>query len=247
MLGISCFFTGRFQESNKILSKVLFLKNIEQNHRPLSEEKIISDGKRLYKLLERMEINKIKLPYTFDEPIPQSIERANESYVELDQFKIIMLQSGTTAGEQKISEFLDSLKLNLKSSDSEKRASANFNLAQYLNIRGEDEESIIYYLDSITYGPNKALHYGYLAQTLLKLNKQNYIVATYSRRALDLDPTNARWHFIHGIACNNLGRNFHKSFLNTSTFEFQRALNCCRSEQLSLRKTIEQTMHKLNQ
>lgn len=247
MLGISCFFTGRFHESYKRFSNILNLNSIEQNDTIPSDKIIFTTGKWLFRLLERMNIYELKLPYISDELIIQSIERANESYEEFDQFKIIMLQSGTTAGEKKISEFLDNLKLNLRSSNPYKTASANFNVAQYLNSRGKDEESIDYYISAIIADPNKALYYGYIAQLLMKLNKPNYIAATYSRRALDLDPENARWHLIHGIACNNLGRNFYKSFLKTSMFEFQLALSYCRPEQVALRKTIEQTINKLNQ
>jgi len=237
MLGASCFYTARFEEAHKIFCKLFTGDDIYTHELGCSLNEYDAFGKDLYKRLEYMKIKEFNLPDKLNNDFTQSIERADEQYEELDEFR-----EAVKLEKSEFKNYLDNVEIDTQSSDAQKRGRACFNSAEVYFRTGNFDKAFSYYVDAISSQPSKALYYGYNAQALMRTQNPEYVMALYSRRAVDLDPENARWHMLHGIVCGRLSKNYHEFFLNTARMELETALKCCRKDQISLKNAIEVSM-----
>lgn len=241
VLGTSCFFTGRFEESFKLYSKLFVKKSIyEYELGSCSIENYDSFGRQIFKLLTSLDIH--KLPLNINYKHKQSIESSDEQYPELDYIQGIMEDINKPSGKIEFENFISQIFKDIESNNDLKKEKAYFHLAELKFRQGEYFEAFKCYYDAIKIEPSKALYYGYAAQMLLRSGNKDYLafMPLFTQRAIDLDPENARWHMLHGFACLGLSEKLHNDFKYQANFSLKTALKYCREDQISLKAAINE-------
>lgn len=232
MFGLSCFLTARMEEGFETYKK-LFSGNINSAELGCPLEKFDPFGKELYDALNYT-ISDMDLPHNINSNYKQSLERADETYSELDEYT-----SSVKAGQEKFEKFVYKVEEKMKVSDPEERGWAYFNAAETFFLKKDYEEAVWYYTQAIRSVPRKALFYGYATQAVLRLNNPNPIMAAiYARRAVELDPQNARWYMLLAISCQLLGARLQIDVSKVIQNELNIGLSKCRYDQISLRKAM---------
>lgn len=246
MLGESCFFTGRFEEALEVFNKLFIEKDIYLNELGCSIDDYDNFGREIHNFLISLSIH--NLPQNVDYNCKQSIEKSDEQYPELDYISELKSRLNTPEGEVEKKAFINQIFKDIKSDDNIKRGRAYFNLAEIHFGSGNLNDAFSCYFNAAHAEPSKALYYGYAAQTMLRLHdeKSMRLMVLFTRRAIDLDPTNARWHMLHGSACFHLSQLIDSGFINHANFELKNALNFCREDQVSLKNAINRLISGIN-
>lgn len=254
MLGASCFFTGRFEEALDIYNRLFIEQNIYSFELGCDIRDYDDLGRKIYKILKSIGVDRYELPKIENYNYPQSIEKSNEQYPELEEISYLICNANTPSGCINYNNFIEKLLSDMKSSDNKKRAQAYLNASEIHYRKAEFDQAFECYLGAINSEPSKALYYGYAAQTIIRTKKLIPLMSIFTRRAIDLDPENAKWHMLHGISCLNLSKIFQvgeilniskmlsDNFFATANLELQKALDCCRPDQVSLRRAIEKVI-----
>ncbi|USK48030.1 HIRAN domain-containing protein [Bacillus sp. CMF12] len=218
-----CFQTGQFENSYKSLLTLRFLAR-RFNREDLSD--FLLDNISMF---HSFGFDK-PLPEQNDFSYPQSIERFDESYVELDIIHELLNGSD---------HLLDVLKRERYSYDIEVRADALFAMGEMFFLQQEFEKTLDYYLQAIVTNPNKALYWGYTAQVMNRNDVHPIICSRYIFKAIELDEQNPRWHFLQAIFLAKMHSEEQlESFLEHAVYELQLAYQLLRPEQAGLRKAI---------
>ena len=248
------FYMGRFEEAYKTYHKLLHDRNIKTELMDESMKDHDQEGREVYQSLINLGIPTITehLPLTMDFDYKQSKETPKESYYELLEFQSFLNRCAGLAGKDaKKAAGIINDELNVMMNHPNKvivarawmyRAELSFRQKDYM-------EAYRCYLKAAVTEVNKALYYGYAANMLMKCQDQdkNYVgiatVLTY--RAIELDYTNAKWHYNQGLNLMSLSKLFtttglgHPSFLKTAKKEFKIAYRVCRDDQKQLMEQIK--------
>lgn len=218
-----CFQTGQFENSYKALLTLRFL------------------ARRFYREdLSDFLLDNISMfqSFGFNKPLPepddfcyqQSIERYDESYVELD-----IVHELLNGGDH----LLDVLEQEMYSYDMEVRADALFAMGELYFLQQDFEKTLDFYLQAIVVNPNKALYWGYAAQVMNRNEVHPIICSRYIHKAIELDRQNPRWHFLQAIFLAKIhAEEQMETFLEQAVYEIQFAYQLLRPNQEGLRRAI---------
>ena len=186
--------------------------------------------------------------YLKGKDVVQSVERSDESYPESDYYQSII----NCKDKNKRSEMIEELFSENTLLDTEGKEKACFAMAEFYFGNDDFLKAFAYYYEAIKLNPNKALYYGYAANSLYKyvVKKQisgeaeaelvyvlSYRSSKFAKRAIELDPRNPRWHFYQSLALSSLIVH-NPNFIRQSLKENEIALSLCRSDQVVLRHAI---------
>ena len=220
MLATCYFLTGEFEKT---------YKTFKQLREITSEAQYLKDAEKFIGVFEGGEFHH-SLPQPNQKDYPQSIERSDESYEELDILKKF----------QNIEDLVDYLNKRIGYKDYEKSANAMFCLGQIAVNNGSIEKGLEYYFKAISKNPNKALYFGYYAQFLYRQQQHAFETARFCDQAIKLDPQNARWHYIKGLNLASAAVSMRNNvFLLSGLKNCEKALELCRSDQVSFKKAIQ--------
>ncbi|WPK11505.1 O-linked GlcNAc transferase [Lysinibacillus louembei] len=174
----------------------------------------------------------------------QSLERADETYVEQDE----VLAIRTIKDEQQFAVRTRQLEEIARTGTDEERAQSFFTQAQLFLYAHHYNESVHCFLQAVKCQPNKALYYGLAAQTMQRLDYTPFEILGYLERAIDLDDKNARWYWNRALVLMELYKDLQQdAFLEQALIALEQAQSSCRTEQKSLRAAIENTVENMRE
>ncbi|MGV2939612.1 HIRAN domain-containing protein [Mesobacillus sp. LC4] len=182
----------------------------------------------------------VYLSYGYDQPLPipnqknypQSMERFDETYPDLDRIR-------EASTHDRIDEFLKEITAEMESSHAEIRAEASFLLGELYFLSGKVQEALELYMLAIRDNPNKALYWGYTAQVMNRNQVDALICSRVIRHAIDLDPANPRWHFLQAILLLRISQAEEiDQLIETFIYEITTARDLCREDQTGLKEAI---------
>lgn len=199
-------------------------------------------AKKFLGLFENYQYDKLpRYTKTDDE---QSVERADESYAELDELQRIR----AIRDEVAFGEAIKQLESDAKLADDERKAASFFIQGHLFLLAHHYDESIHCFLQAVKYNPNKALYHGFAAQTMHRFNWSPFEVMAYLEQAIDLDPHNARWLWNKGLVLTQLYKDLQQEpFLEQALITLEEALAACREEQKSVRSAIDNTLENMRE
>lgn len=172
----------------------------------------------------------------------QSVERADESYAELDELQAIR----AIQDEAAFGEAIKQLEHDAKHADDARKAASFFVQGHLFLMAHHYDESVHCFMQAAKYNPNKALYHGFAAQTMHRFNWSPFEVMAYLEQAIELDPANARWHWNKGLVLTQLYKDLQQElFLENALIALEEALAVCREEQQSVRSAIENTLENM--
>lgn len=172
----------------------------------------------------------------------QSVERADETYADLDELQAIR----AIQDEKVFGEAIKQLEQDAKDADDERKASSFFIQGHLFLMAHHYDESIHCFLQAAKHNPNKALYHGFAAQTMHRFNWSPFEVMAYLEQAIDLDPHNARWLWNKGLILTQLYKDLQQEpFLENALIALEEAQAACRDEQKSVRSAIENTLENM--
>lgn len=184
-----------------------------------------------------------KFPQTTQE-ITQSVERANETYEELDEVDAIR----AIKDEAQFTAAIQQLEMDAHTAEDVRKAQSFFVQAQLFLLAHHYDESIHCYLQAAQHNPNKALYYGFAGQTMNRFNWSPFETLPYIERAIDLDPTNARWYWNKALVLTQLYKDLQaEPFLENALITIEKAMELCREDQVTLRNGIDSTLENLKE
>lgn len=197
--------------------------------------------------------------YLEGKDIVQSVERSNESYPESDYYQAI-----TNCKDENIrNKMIEDLFSQEVLSNPEEKEASYFSIAEFYFGSDNNDDSLkafAYYYQAIKLNPNKALYYGYAANSLYKyiIKKQItgevedelvymlcYRSSKLAKRAIELDPKNARWYFYQQLALSSLIVH-NANFIRQAIKDNEIAFSLCRSDQRALKEAILKSSDTLN-
>lgn len=172
----------------------------------------------------------------------QSVERADESYAELDELQAIRAIEDEVA----FGEAIKRLEADAKQADDERKAASFFIQGHLFLLAHHYDESIHCFLQAAKHNPNKAIYHGFAAQTMHRFNWSPFEVMAYLEQAIELDPHNARWLWNKGLVLTQLYKDLQQEpFLEQALIALEDALAACREEQKSVHSAIENTLENM--
>lgn len=196
-------------------------------------------AKQLITLYERFGVPAIPC-YTKKEK--QSMERADETYPEMDEVFAIR----AIKGEGDFSARIKELEQTAKEGAEEEKAMSFFTQGHLFLFAHHYDESVHCFIQAVNNEPNKALYYGMAAQTMNRFNYPPFEVLGYLERAIELDPENARWHWNKSIVLTTLFKDLQQEmFLENALIALEEARDCLREEQTSLKSAIDNTFETM--
>lgn len=172
----------------------------------------------------------------------QSVERANESYPELDEVESLR----AIKDEAQFSQAIKQLEQDARTADDERKAESFFVQAQLFLMAHHYDESIHCFMQAVKHNPNKALYYGFAGQTMNRFSWSPFDTMPYIERAIDLDPQNARWYWNKALVLTQLYKDLQvEAFLENALIAIEKSIDVCREDQTSLRNGIDSTLENL--
>ena len=215
-----------------------FLKSYEQ----AQLEKLAANDEQVKPFLaifEKYEYAKFPQPTAH---ITQSVERANESYPELDEVENLR----AIKDEAQFSQAIKQLEHDARTANDERKAESFFVQAQLFLMAHHYDESIHCFMQAVKHNPNKALYYGFAGQTMSRFSWSPFDTLPYIERAIDLDPQNARWHWNKALVLTQLYKDLQaEAFLENALIAIEKAIDVCREDQTSLRNGIDSSLENL--
>ncbi|MCH7321130.1 O-linked GlcNAc transferase [Solibacillus sp. MA9] len=176
--------------------------------------------------------------------LQQSIERANESYEELDEVE----QLRAIQDEGQFAQTIKELENDARTSDDVRKAESFFVQAQLFLMAHHYDESIHCFMQAVKHNPNKALYYGFAGQTMNRFSWSPFDTLPYIERAIDLDLQNARWYWNKALVLTQLYKDLQaEPFLENALIAIEKAIEVCREDQISLRNGIDSTLENLKE
>ena len=176
--------------------------------------------------------------------IPQSVERANESYVEYDEVE----QLRAIKDEQQFSAMVKQLEQDARTGSVERKAQSFYVQGHLFLMAHQYDESVHCFMEAVKHNPNKALFYGMAGQTMHRFNWSPFDVSVYLERAIELDPKNARWYWNKTLVLTQLYKDLNADlFLENALITIEKAIETCREDQVSLRNGIDSTLENMKE
>lgn len=176
--------------------------------------------------------------------LQQNIERADESYEELDEVE----QLRAIQGEAQFAQAIKELENDARTADDVRKAESFFVQAQLFLMAHHYDESIHCFMQAVKHNPNKALYYGLAGQTMIRFSWSPFDTLPYIERAIDLDPQNARWYWNKALVLTQLYKDLQaEPFLENALIAIEKAIEVCRKDQTSLRNGIDSTLENLKE
>lgn len=184
------------------------------------------------------------VPRYTNKETPQSVERADESYTELDELQTIR----AIQDEAAFNEAIKQLEHDARHAADARKAASLFIQGHLFLLAHHYDESVHCFMQAVTYNPNKALYHGFAAQTMHRFNWSPFEVMVYLEQAIELDPSNARWLWNKGLVLTQLYKDLQQEpFLENALITLEAALAACREEQKSVRSAIENTLENMRE
>lgn len=254
LLAQAFFYMGRFEEAYRTYKKLFEDTNVKRGLMNGPVEEYDKDGQDIMRSLENLGIPTImeRLPVSMDFNYKQSKETPKESYDELLEFQVFLNRCAGLAGKDmsKTATIIgDELDIMMHDKNPVIVARAWMYRAE-LSVRQKDYmEAYRCYLKAALTEVHKALYYGYAGNMLMKCQEQDKnligIATVLTYRAIELDFTNAKWHYNQGLNLMSLAKLFsanglgHPSFLKAAQKEFSIAYQVCRDDQTQLMEQIK--------
>ncbi|WP_274309617.1 O-linked GlcNAc transferase [Solibacillus daqui] len=214
-----------------------FLKSYKAALQDLTNE----SRKQYLVIFEKYEYANFPQP---SEQLQQSIERANESYEELDEVE----QIRAIQDEAQFAQAIKELENDARTAGDVRKAESFFVQAQLFLMAHHYDESIHCFMQTVKHNPNKALYYGFAGQTMNRFSWSPFDTLPYIERAIDLDPQNARWYWNKALVLTQLYKDLQaEPFLENALIAIEKANEVCREDQISLRNGIDSTLENLKE
>ncbi len=254
LLAQAFFYMGRFEEAYRTYKRLFEDTRVKRELMKCPVEEYDKDGQSIMKSLENLGIPTImkSLPVVMDFNYKQSKETPKESYDELLEFQIFLNRCAKIAdNDMKKTAKIISAEIELMMKDKNPIIVARaWMYRAELSYRQKDYmEAYRCYLKAALTEVHKALYYGYAANMLMKCQEQDKnligIATVLTYRAIELDFTNAKWHYNQGLNLMSLAKLFsvnglgHPSFLKAANKEFSTAYQVCQEEQQQLMEQIK--------
>ena len=176
--------------------------------------------------------------------IPQSVERANESYEEYDEVQ----QLRAIKDEQQFYALVKQLEQDARTGSNERKAQSFYVQGHLFLMAHQYDESVHCFIEAVKHNPNKALFYGMAGQTMHRFNWSPFDVMVYLERAIELDPANARWYWNKTLVLTQLYKDLNADlFLENALITIEKAIETCREDQVSLRNGIDSTLENMKE
>jgi len=236
-----CYYvTGQFQQA------YLMSKKAKKDYPGDSDE--LMD--QMIEIYESIGLKEYDAPIAIYGDFEQSLERPDESYPESDMLKSMLASARTEKQKARIFDELVSQSYSLTECN---REEAFFSLGEMAFRDGDYMAAFEYYNYASKVNPNKALYWGYSANSIDRytaavLNAGHdieecidyyFISSFFARKAIDLEPGNPRWHFYQGMALKGLVI-VNPHFILQSALEYNRAMHLCRGGQTALYNASKQ-------
>lgn len=172
----------------------------------------------------------------------QSVERADETYPEMDEVYAIR----TIKDEESFSARIKELECTAKEGSEEEKAMSLFTQGQLFLFAHHYDESVHCLIQAVKHNPNKAVYYGIAAQTMNRFSYPPFEVLGYLERAIELDSANARWYWNKALVLTTLYKDLQKEmFLENALITLEKAQASLREEQKSLKAAIDNTFETM--
>lgn len=259
-LGKAFFYMGRLEEAYQTYDRLFHVKNVKVEEIEGTIEDFDPTGRDILNSLENLGIPKMmeRLPVLMDFNYKQSKETPKERYDELLEFQTFLNRCVGLAGKdmaKATSIMNDELEIMLEDKNPIIVARAWMYRGEINFRNGDFMEAYRCYLKAALTEVHKALYYGYAANMLMRcLDKDINLVGiatilTY--RAIELDFSNAKWHYNQGLNLMTLAKLFtssglgHPYFLHSAKKEFAIAHKVLYPEQQQLREQIEKMYNEV--
>ena len=198
-------------------------------------------AKKFLAIFQKYEYDQFPQPTT---KIPQSVEHANESYVEYEEVE----QLRAIKDEQQFSAMVKQLEQDARTADDERKAQSFYVQGHLFLMAHQYDESVHCFMEAVKHNPNKALFYGMAGQTMHRFNWSPFDVSVYLERAIELDPENARWYWNKTLVLTQLYKDLNAElFLENALITIEKAIETCREDQVSLRNGIDSTLENMKE
>ncbi|MDF9840770.1 MULTISPECIES: HIRAN domain-containing protein [unclassified Paenibacillus] len=220
-----CFRTGRFEDCYQALLTLEQLSALQRNHKLV---RFCQEQQRVFHSFGYSE----PLPVHSDGFVPQSIERDDETYPELDRVNAMI------AGGRAV-DLLAELERQAGDPGCEGRAAAFFAVGELYFQQNNLMDAYSYYMQAVHENPDKALYWGFAAQSLHRMEAPPLMSSRLIMNAIQLDPRNARWHFLQSLFLLNISSTEDiEELMEQAYYEAELALSLCRQDQLNLKTAI---------
>lgn len=217
-----------------------FLKCYEEAKRQLNSENH-EQATQFLNVFKKYEYEKFPQPVG---QISQSIERANESYLENDEVEKLR----AIKDEQQFAAKVKQLEQDARTADDERKAQSFYVQGHLFLLAHHYDESVHCFMEAVKHNPNKALYYGIAGQTMHRFNWSPFDVMIYIEQAIKLDPNNARWYWNKALVLTQLYKDLNaEPFLENALITIEKAIETCRDDQVSLRNGIDSTLENMKE
>ena len=174
----------------------------------------------------------------------QSVERANETYVEFDEVEKLRAIEDEDTFQQAVQQ----LEQDARTGTAERKAQSFFVQGHLFLLAHHYDESVHCFIQAVKHNPNKAIYYGICGQTMQRFNWSPFEVLPYLERAIELDGENARWYWNQSFILTQLYKDLQiEAFLENALIALEKAIAYCRDEQLSLRNGIDSALENMKE
>ncbi|CEA04878.1 Tetratricopeptide repeat [Metalysinibacillus saudimassiliensis] len=172
----------------------------------------------------------------------QSIERADESYEDLDEVQFIR----THTDEADFKACIAQLEQRAKEGTANERAASFVVQGELFILAHHYPEAVHCFQQAIAANPNKGLYWGLTGQTMHRFGWMPFDALGFLEQAIQLDPKNSRWQWNQALVLIQLAKDLQEpAFLANAAVTLEDALTYCREEQASLKAAIQTTYDEM--
>lgn len=213
-------------------------------HKCYAEAKKLPEDEMALKyiqLFEQYDYHKYPVP-TLAVVSQSSVERADETYPEMDDLTEIR----SIKDEQVFQERVKQLEEMAKKGSNEEKAKSFFIQGHLFLYAHHYNESVHCFEQATKHNPNKSIYWGFTGQTMHRYGWMPFDALGYIEKAIELDPKNPRWKWNKGLVLTQLYKDLQQTdFLENALIVLEEARDLCRSEQVSLKTAIQNTLDNM--
>lgn len=227
------FFEGKIKATLLAAEKILAKKDVTTDE--------FERAKKYCKLLTPYQLS--QYPTLTPPLVAPSIERADETYEELDEVKTIRAIKDEDAFQQHIQQ----LEAQATTSDAATRAQSLMVQAQLFLLAHHYNEAVHCFKEAIKANPNHDLYWGLAGQTMHRFGWTPFDALSYLEQAVLLNPTNARWQWNQALVLLQLAKDLQEpAFLANASLLLEDAIIQCAPHQASLKQAIQSTYDEMD-
>lgn len=172
----------------------------------------------------------------------QAIERADESYEELDEVQFIR----THTDEAEFKACITQLEQRAKEGSTNERAASFVVQGELFILAHHYPEAVHCFQQAIALNPNKGLYWGLTGQTMHRFGWMPFDALGFLEQAIAVDSKNPRWQWNQALVLIQLAKDLQEpAFLANAAVILEEALVLCRAEQSSLKAAIQTTYDEM--